>query len=133
MDGQIKLTGTDADYILEGVNRYLLALAREQIKIAFNQAEKEVHDLRQRTREGIETARLEGKQIGRKNGTQIVTKKSAVAKSIIYTYNKSFCGNMNDKDTIDLLKGKLSKMSRNTFYKYKREMLSTCESIYKEK
>ena len=132
LDGQIKLTGTDADYILEGVNRYLLALAREQIKIAFNQAEKEVHDLRQRTREGIETARLEGKQIGRKNGTQIVTKKSAVAKSIIYTHNKSFCGNMNDKDTIDLLKGKLSKMSRNTFYKYKREMLST-ESIYKEK
>ena len=35
-----------------------------QIKIAFDQAEKEVMDLRQRTKEGIETARLAGKQIG---------------------------------------------------------------------
>ena len=45
--------------ILESVNKYLLALVKEQIKIAFDQAEKEVADLHQRTRESIQTARLD--------------------------------------------------------------------------
>ena len=49
----VPLTGTDVDYVLEGINRYLLALAEKQIAIAFEQAQKEVDDLYQRTREGI--------------------------------------------------------------------------------
>ena len=40
--------------ILNAVNRYILNLARKQIQLAFEQAEKEVTDLHQRTREGIE-------------------------------------------------------------------------------
>lgn len=36
--------------------------------LAFEQAEKEVQDLHQRTREGIETAGLNGKQIDRSKG-----------------------------------------------------------------
>lgn len=61
---QITMTGDKVDLILDGVNKYLMELAREQIRIAFEQAEKEVSDLHQRTKEGIETARLNGKQIG---------------------------------------------------------------------
>ena len=61
MRNQITMTGDKVDLILEGVNQYLMELAKEQIRIAFGQAEKEVSDLRQRTREGIETARLNGK------------------------------------------------------------------------
>ncbi len=53
---QINMTGDKIDLILEGVNQYLMELAREQIRIAFEQAEKEVSDLHQRTKEGIETA-----------------------------------------------------------------------------
>ena len=60
--------------ILEGVNKYLMALAKEQIKLAFEQAEKEVSDLQQRTREGIQTARINGKQIGQKKGVIFTTK-----------------------------------------------------------
>ena len=71
MESGIEMTGTTVDYILEGVNKYMLALAKEQIKICFEQAEKEVKDLRRRTIEGIETARLNGKQIGRAAGTKI--------------------------------------------------------------
>ena len=44
--------------IIEALNTYSLELAKEQIKIAFMQAEKEVEDLHQRTREGILTAKL---------------------------------------------------------------------------
>lgn len=58
LQNNVAMTGTNVDYILEGINKYLMALAKEQIKLAFEQSEKEVQDLHQRTREGIETARL---------------------------------------------------------------------------
>lgn len=83
MLNQIRLTGEKVDYILKGINEYLLALAKEQIKIAFAQAEKELTDLRQRTREGIETARLNGKQIGQSAGVHYETNKAKKAKAII--------------------------------------------------
>ena len=47
----------------------------KQIEIAFDQAQKEVDDLRQRTKEGLETARINGKQIGRVKGHKYITKK----------------------------------------------------------
>lgn len=115
----VPLTGTDVDYILEGVNKYLMCLAKEQIKIAFDQSEKEVTDLRQRTREGIETARRNGKQIGAVRGRKLTTKKSIVAKEIIKTHCKDFGGSLSDKETM-----KLAGVARNTYYKYKRELLT---------
>ena len=55
LQNNVSMTGTNVDYILEGVNEYLMALAKEQIKLAFEQSEKEAEDLHQRTKEGIET------------------------------------------------------------------------------
>ncbi|NGT79787.1 recombinase family protein, partial [Clostridium perfringens] len=90
----------------------------EQIKIAFNQAEKEVEDLRQRTREGLVTAKIEGKKVGREKGDKLTTKKSVESKKLIRKYSKEFEGSLTDKDCI-----KLIGISRNSYYKYKREML----------
>lgn len=117
LTNNIALTGTNVDFILEGVNKYLLALAKEQIKIAFNQAEKEVKDLHQRTREGIETARLNGKQIGQPKGAKLTTKKSITAKEDIIKYSKDFKGTLKDTEVI-----KLTGLARNTYYKYKKEI-----------
>lgn len=113
----IPMTGTDVDYILEGVNKFLLCLAKEQIRLAFLQAEKEVKDLRQRTKEGIETARINGKQIGHPTGKKIITKKSVECKAMIQKYSKDFDGMLNDKECIQLIG-----ISRGSFYKYKKEM-----------
>lgn len=115
----VPLTGTSVDFILDGINKYLLELAKEQIKLAFEQAEKEVLDLRQRTKEGIETARLNGKQIGAVAGKKLITKKSIVAKEQIKKYSKDFCGTLDDLEVM-----KLADLSRNTYYKYKRELKS---------
>ena len=117
LQNNVSLTGTDVDYILEGVNKYLMALAKEQIRIAFEQAEKEVQDLHQRTREGIATARINGKQIGQKQGTKLITKKSIEAKKQIQKYSKDFNGTLSDTDCM-----KLIGLARNTYYKYKREL-----------
>lgn len=118
LTNNIELTNTNLDFILEGINKYLLSLAEEQILIAFNQSEKEVQDLRQRTKEGMETARLEGKQIGRAEGTTVKTKKSIEAKEQIQKYSKDFKGSLRDADVI-----KLIGVSRNSYYKYKRELV----------
>ena len=117
LQDKIELTGTDEDEIFKGINSYFKKLAEKQIRIAFEQAEKEVEDLHQRTKEGIETARLEGKQIGQVKGTKLVTKKSIKAKEEIKKYSKDFDGTLSDADCM-----KLIGLARNTFYKYKREM-----------
>ena len=116
--GGVNLTGTIVDSILKGINEYLLALAKEQIKLAFIQSEKEVLDLRQRTKEGMETARLNGKQIGQVKGTKLITKKSITAKEDIKKHSKDFGGTLKDIDVM-----KLTGLSRNTYYKYKRELI----------
>lgn len=117
LQNNVSMTGTNVDYILEGVNKYLMALAKEQIKLAFEQSQKEVDDLHQRTKEGIATARLNGKQIGQKQGTKLITKKSIEAKKQIQKHSKDFDGSLSDVDCM-----KLIGLARNTYYKYKREM-----------
>lgn len=117
LQSNIELTGGSVDLILSGVNAYLMELAKEQIKLAFIQSEKEVNDLHQRVKEGLETARLNGKQVGKPKGTKSETKKSKSAKEIILKHSAEFNGTLNDIDTM-----KLTGLARNTYYKYKREL-----------
>lgn len=113
----IQLTGDKIDYVLEGINKYLMTLAKEQIEIAFQQAEKEVHDIQARVKEGIEIARMNGKQIGSEKGAKYQVKKGITAKEIISKHSKSFGGDLSDAECM-----KLAGISNNTFYKYKREI-----------
>lgn len=112
---------TDADDLMESVlgalRKYILSLAKRQIYLAFEQAEKECTDLRQRTREGLETARLNGAQIGLPKGTKLTTKKSIQAKKDILKYSKDFNGELDDKTIIRIIG-----TTRNTYYKYKKEL-----------
>ena len=119
LTNQLNMTGDDVDLILKGINEYLLRLAEKQIEIAFEQAQKEVDDLRQRTKEGIETARINGKQIGRVTGRKYVTKKEIEAKKQIVKYSKDFDGTLKDIDVIRLLG-----IAKGSFYKYKKDLLA---------
>lgn len=103
--------------IINALNKYTINLAFEQIRKCFEQAEKEVKDLHQRTKEGIETARLNGKQIGNIKGRKLITKKSKNAKAIILKHSQFFDGTLNDIDCM-----KLAGVAKNTYYKYKREL-----------
>lgn len=114
---QVALTGTDADCIIEGVNKYLMLLAERQIQIAFDQAEKEVEDLHQRISEGLTQAKLNGSQVGREKGRTYETKKSRDMKQKIRKMSKDFEGTMNDKEVMEVLQ-----LARNTYYKYKAQM-----------
>lgn len=103
--------------IIEALNRYTIDLATDQIRLVFEQAQKEVDDLHQRTSEGILTAKLNGKRIGLPQGSKITTQKSVAAKEIIRKHSKDFDGSLEDPDVITL-----AGISRNTYYKYKKEL-----------
>lgn len=117
MSNAVPMTGTSVDIILQAVNTFLLELAKEQIRLAFEQSAKEVADLHQRTKEGMETARLNGKQIGQVKGSKLHIKKSDPAKEIIRKHSRTFGGTLSDADC-----QKLAGVSRNTYYKYKAEI-----------
>lgn len=121
LESNLTMTGTNIDFILDGINKYLISLAKEQIRLAFEQSEKEVQDLRQRTSEGIETARLNGKQIGQIQGAKLNIKKKAPAMEKIKKYSKDFDGTLKDTEVI-----KLIGLARNTYYKYKKELKEDC-------
>ena len=118
LSGGVELVGNDiADVYIEATNKVLKLLAAKQIELAFDQAEKEVMDIRQRTKEGIETARLNGKQIGNVTSRKMMIKKAVPAKEIIKRHCKAFGGTLSDNECLQL-----AKISRNTYYKYKREL-----------
>ena len=103
--------------IIDALNKFQMDLAKKQIELAFGQAQKEVDDLHKRTSEGIETARLNGKHIGGVPGKKLTTKKSIEKKMEIQKHSIDFGGTLNDVDCM-----KLTGLSRNTYYKYKREL-----------
>lgn len=116
----IDTTGNEiADIYIEATNKVIKLLAMKQIRQTFEQAEKEVTDLRQRTSEGIKTAQINGKRVGTPKGTKLTTKKSIIAKEAILKHNKSFGGTLNDLETINLVG-----ISQKTFYKYKKELVA---------
>lgn len=72
---EISMTNSNADVLLKAIKEYLMAVAKEQIRMAFEQAGKEAQYLHKRTSEGLLTAKLNGKQIGRVAGKKYKTTK----------------------------------------------------------
>ena len=101
------------------INNFMMALAEEQIKAAFEQSEKEVTDLHSRISQGIREAKKNGTKIGLSKGTSLITKKALECIAIIKKHSKDFGGSLEDPDVI-----KLCSCSRNSYYKYKKEAKS---------
>lgn len=92
-------------------------ITMQDVAREFRLAEKEVIRIHEYTSEGIKTAKLNGKQIGQPKGAKLTTKKSIAAKQIIKQHAKEFGGSLSDPEVI-----KLAGISRNSYYKYKREL-----------
>ena len=117
LNTNIPMTGTNVDIILEAVKNYLMLLAKEQIKLGFQKAQDEIDYLHKRTSEGLLTAKLNGKQVGRIKGRKYVTKKEQLCKNIIKKNSKDFNGTNTDEEVI-----KICGISRGSYYKYKRNL-----------
>lgn len=108
--------------IMDAISDFMKSLIEQQVVQAFEQAEKEVQDLRQRTKEGIETARIAGKTIGRPvgSGHGYTTNKEIEMIPMIKKLSKSFGGVLSDKECMKTLG-----ISQTTYYKYKRKIKQT--------
>lgn len=99
------------------INDLLMSLAEEQIKQAFIQSEKEVNDLHTRISQGMRESMSNGTKIGLPKGATLTTAKSIKCKDIIMKHSKDFGGSLEDPDVITLCG-----CSKNTYYKYKRQL-----------
>ena len=118
LNNSVELVGNEiADIYIEATNKVLRLLATKQIELAFGQAQKEVDDLHQRTAEGIETARRNGKQIGTLKGAKLNIKKKAPAMAFIAKHSREFGGDLNDTQC-----ARAAGICRKTLYKYKAEL-----------
>lgn len=121
---QIEKTGNRiTDILLSAIEEVLRVIAEEQIEKAFEQSEKEVQDLRQRTKEGIRVAKSKGKTIGMKLGATYTTKKEKEFSEKIKKLAKSFGGNFKDKEIIEMFN-----MRPATYYKYKKNIKIAMEN-----
>lgn len=116
-------TGNDAtdqlmSSIVSALNEYILMLAKQQVIFAFEASEREVTELRQRTKEGMITAKLNGKRIGRIPGKKYPSKKELKAKRIIKKYHGRMCN-------ADIIR--LCGVTKGTYYKYLNEILSASD------
>lgn len=102
---------------IELINKLIFQLAEQQIEIAFEQSQKEVDDLHNRISQGLREAKDRGTQIGLSFGAKLTTKKSVECKETIKKHSRDFDGTLQDIDVI-----KLCGCTKNSYYKYKREL-----------
>lgn len=123
IQGSIATVGNAiADIYIKATNDVLKILATQQIKQAFEQAEKEVKDLQTRTREGMRTKGAGQKISKSRTGKHYETAKAKRVKEVILHKSKAFGGTMTDKECIMMLKGELGNCTEPTYYRYKKEL-----------
>lgn len=140
----IPRTGTFIDPIIEGIEEALIQLAEKQVQEAFDQANKELMDIRKRTSQALQLKIAENKnlpddqkiRIGTQKGDTFTTKKKVIAMERIRDGIKN---DYPDEVIMNNIAGDLKKLlpdskckdiSRNTYYNYKREVLGRAKRTY---
>lgn len=144
LDVALPRTGTFIDPIISGVEEALLQLAEKQVQEAFDQANKELLDIRKRTSQALQKKIAENRilppdqqiRIGTQKGDTFITKKKQIAlERIKEGLEKGYPDEViMNNITGDLRKqlpdSKCKDISRNTFYNYKREFLGKPKRQY---
>lgn len=105
--------------LVDWVNRLLVNLAKEQVKLAFSKAEEEANKISRRTKEALKIASANGKHIGRTAGKKYITEKEKAARKIILEHSRTFGGTLKDNEVM-----KLCGVTRNTYYGYKKALIA---------
>ena len=103
--------------ILDALKEFMQAKVDDDIKKAFEEAEKELKNNHKRTSDGMKASGAGKKIAEARLGNHYETKKSKEMKGKIRKMAKCYDGTMTDKEVMETLK-----LARNTYYKYKREI-----------
>lgn len=137
-------TGTFLDPIIKGIEEAMLQLAEQQVQDAFNQANKELLDIRTRTSQALQRKIAENKllppeqqrRIGTQKGDTFTTKKKLIAverikEGVAKGYpDEVIINNINGDLRKQLPDSKCKEISRNTYYNYKREVFGKEKRVY---
>lgn len=135
IEKKAEMTGDKlTDAIMQFLKDLCVIIAEEQIRKAFEQAEKEVDDLHKRTSEGMDAAKKKNPNLkfGHKAGTPFIPKKKQPAKELIEKYSDDFYGSLNDVAVMKVLKSENLVKSKTTYYKYKAELRAEWERNARE-
>lgn len=133
---QIAAIGNEVDYVIEGINKYIMAIAEKQIRIAFEKAESEVEYLQRRTREGMRSkgatniidtegnVMCYGSIALSRMGNKYHRPSESICMQVILDKSQDYNGTMNDVHVLlecnNALKRKgIKEISRPTYYRYK--------------
>ena len=144
LDVALPRTGTFIDPIISGVEEALLQLAEKQVQEAFDQANKEMLDIRKRTSQALQKKIAENRilppdqqiRIGTQKGDTFTTKKKQIAlERIREGLEKGYPDEVIRNNIAGDLKkhlpdSKCKDISRNTYYNYKRELLGKPKRQY---
>lgn len=121
---QTDTTGDEiGNFAMEFVQKVMMILARKQITLAFEQAEKERNDIAERVKQGKAVTKMkrladpENPAYKYNKGEKLETKKAQSAKEVILKHSRDFGGTLTDKECWTL-----AGISRNSYYKYKSEL-----------
>ena len=126
---------TCVNAILAAVDDLVLELRARQFEAAFQSSEDEVTEKDRNTAKGVQLAlkRYDEEELlglphkkmrpGRQTGAKIETAKAKEAKEVIRKHCKDFGGSLTDQETM-----KQAGVSRNSYFKYKRQIREELEA-----
>lgn len=108
--------------IIEAIMKYAEDNLKDDIRLAFQQAQKERDDLVQRVIEGkAKSEKHQGRPSGSRNKG---SKKAAHVKQVILEQSRDFGGRFSDAK---IMRDYLPTLARGTYYKYKKELKANYE------
>ncbi len=105
------------------VEESLQQLLKAQIAKILEKNWEDLQMQRSHMKESYQHAREEERKNGAGRGKRYESRKSFMVKELIKKYNQNYDGLMNDVQTMEQIRSDMGTISRNTYYKYKKELV----------
>ena len=105
------------------IKNSLQQLLQAQISKVLEKSWEDLQAQRSHMKESFEQAKAQDRQPGTVRAKRYESRKSFMVKELIRKYNQNYDGFMNDVQTMDQIRSEMGTISRNTYYKYKKELV----------
>ncbi len=105
------------------IKNSLQQLLQAQISKVLEKSWEDLQAQRSHMKESFEQAKAQDRQPGTVRTKRYESRKSFMVKELIRKYNQNYDGFMNDVQTMDQIRSEMGTISRNTYYKYKKELV----------
>ena len=104
------------------IKKGLHQLLASQISRILEKSREDLQDHRSMMKKSHDETGAEEKPVTQVKGKKYESRKSLMVKELIRQYNQNFDGSMNDIQTMEQIRNDMGTISRNTYYKYKKEL-----------